>query len=128
VRSIVWSLGLAALGLAASRWAATALARRTPPATPRLTWVAGLPALLLAWLFPFVSLLGAAGSAQGPPRVAFLGASAAAILGVVASDALINREERRVPAARPLACWLLGAAALGPAWLVALLLAARLAR
>jgi hypothetical protein len=128
VTPVLWSLGLAAVGLAASRWAATALARRTPPATPRITWVVGLPALLFAWLFPFISLLGAAGSAQGPPRAAFLGASAAAILGVVASDTLLNREEQRVPAARPLACWLLGAAALGPAWLVALLLAARLAR
>jgi hypothetical protein len=128
VTLVLWSLGLAALGLAASRWAATALTRRTPPATPRTLWVAGLPAFLPAWLFPFVSLVGAAGSTQGPPRVTFFAASAAAILGVIASDALLGREEGHGPAARPLACWLLGAAALGPAWVVALLLAARLAR
>jgi hypothetical protein len=105
-----------------------ALTRRLSSATPRALWVAGLPALLPAWLLPFISLLGAAGSAQGPRRTAFLGASAAAILGVVASDALLGREERRGPSARRFACWLLGAAALAPAWLVALLLAARLAR
>jgi hypothetical protein len=57
-----------------------------------------------------------------------LGASAAAILGLIGSDALLGREERRPGGPRPLACWLLGAAALGPAWLAALLLAALVAR
>jgi hypothetical protein len=124
----LWSLGLAMAGLAASRGGATAFARRTPPPSPRTLWVLGLPALLLAWLFPFVSLLNAAGTAEGPPRKAFMVASAAAILGVLGSDWLIAREEKRGSAARPFVGWLLGAAALAPAWLVALLLAARLAR
>jgi hypothetical protein len=90
-------------------------------------WVTGVPALLLAWLFPLVSLLNAVGTAEAPPRKAFMVASAAAILGVLGSDWLIAREEKRT-AARPLAWWLLGVAALAPAWVVALLLAARLAR
>jgi hypothetical protein len=89
-------------------------------------WVTGVPALLLAWLVPLVSLLNAVGAAGGPPRKAFMVASAAAILGVLASDWLINREEKRQTAARPLAWWLLGAVALAPAWVVALVLAARL--
>lgn len=124
----LWSLALVGLGLAVSRWGATALARRAAGAVPRATWLAGLPALAPAWLVCFVSLLGGAGSAQGAPRTAFLGASAAAILGVLASDGLFTREERRPGGARPLVCWLLGAAALAPAWLVALILTARLAR
>jgi hypothetical protein len=90
-------------------------------------WVTGVPALLLAWLVPLVSLLNAVGSADGPPRKAFMVASAAAILGVLGSDWLINREEKRQAGARPLTWWLLGAAALAPAWVVALILAARLA-
>jgi hypothetical protein len=122
------SLGLFAIGLAASGWGARALVRHGPSATPRALWVVGLPALLLAWLLPFVSLLNAAGGAEGPPRKAFMLASAAAILGVLGSDWLLTREERRGHAARPIVCWLQGAAALAPAWLVALLLAARLAR
>jgi hypothetical protein len=122
------SLGLVILGLAVSGWGATALVRRDPSPTPRTLWVVGLPALLFAWLLPFVSLLNAAGGAEGPPRKAFMVASAAAILGVLGSDWLITREERRGRAARPIVCWLQGAAALAPAWLVALLLAARLAR
>jgi hypothetical protein len=122
----LWSLGFAVAGLAASRWGAKALARRSPGPTPRNLWVAGLPALLLAWLVPFVSLLNASGTAEGPPRKAFMAASAAAILGVLGSDWLINREEKQGSAARPVVSWLLGAAALAPAWLVALLLAARL--
>jgi hypothetical protein len=124
----LWSLGLAAAGLAASGWGARALARRAPPPTPRVLWVTGLPALLLAWLLPFVSLLNAAGTAEGPPRKAFMVAAAAAILGVLGSDWLIAREEKRGPAARPVVCWWLGAAALAPAWLVALLIAGRLGR
>jgi hypothetical protein len=122
----LWSLGLAVVGLAASRWSTRALARRASGPTPRGLWVTGLPALLLAWLVPFVSLLNASGTAEGPPRKAFMVASAAAILGVLGSDWLINREEKQGSAARPLVSWLLGAAALAPAWLVALLLAARL--
>jgi hypothetical protein len=125
---LLWSLGLAVAGLAVSRWGATMLARRTPSPTPRALWVAGLPALLLAWLFPFITLLNAVGTAEGPPRKAFMVASAAAILGVLGSDWLIAREEKRRAAARPVVSWLLGAAALAPAWVVALLLAARLAR
>ena len=122
----LWSLGLAVVGLAASRWGTRALVRRAPGPTSRKLWVAGLPALLLAWLVPFVSLLNASGTAEGPPRKAFMLASAAAILGVLGSDWLINREEEQGSAARPLVSWLLGAAALAPAWLVALFLAARL--
>jgi hypothetical protein len=124
----LWSFGLAGVGLAVSRWGATLLVRRTPSPTPRALWVAGLPALLLAWLFPFVSLLNAVGTAEGPPRKAFMIASAAAILGVLGSDWLIVREEKLGSAARPVVSWLLGAAALAPAWVVALLLVARLAR
>lgn len=125
---LLWSLALAAAGLAASRWGAMPLALRQAGTGPRAAWLAGLPALLPAWLLSFISLLGGAGSAAAPPRTAFLGASAAAILGVVASDWLFAREERRPGGGRRRACWLLGAAALGPAWLVALFLATRLAR
>jgi hypothetical protein len=126
VTVVLWSFALAVLGLAASRWGASVLAHRVPP-TPRAQWLAGLPALLAAWLLPFVSLLNAVGTAEGPPRKAFMVASAAAILGVLGSDWLINREERRPPAARSRRWWLIGAAALAPAWLVALLLATSLA-
>jgi hypothetical protein len=128
VTPTLWSLTLAAAGLAASRWGALPLALRPTGVGPRAAWLAGLPALLPTWLFSFVSLLGAAGTAQGPPRTAFLGASAAAILGVVASDWLFVREERRPGGGRLATSWLLGAAALAPAWLVALFLATRLAR
>jgi hypothetical protein len=128
VTLFLWSLGLVAAGLIASRWSATAMIRRAPSAPPRAAWLVGLPALLPAWLIAFLSLLGGAGSAQGAPRTAFLGASAAAILGVLASDGLFAREERRPGGARVLVCWLLGAAALAPAWLVALILAARTMR
>jgi hypothetical protein len=125
---VLWSLALAIAGVLASRWGVRALARRPTPPTPRVLWVAGLPALLLAWLVPFVSLLNASGTIEGPPRKTFMGASAAALLGVLVSDWLINREEARASGQRPLISWLLGVAALVPAWLVALILAAGIER
>ena len=125
---VLWSLAFGIVGVAVSRWGARALARRGAPPTPRALWVVGLPALLFAWIVPFVALLNASGTIYGPPRKTFMGASAAAILGVLASDWLINREEKRDPERRPLASWLLGVAALVPAWLVALILAARIER
>ena len=126
ITSLLWSLGLAMMGVAGSAWGARAVARRSPAPTPRIMWVTGVPALLLAWLVPLVSLLNAAGTAEGPPRKAFMVASAAAILGVLGSDWLINREEKRKLAPRPLAWWLLGVVTLLPAWMVALLLVSRL--
>ena len=126
--TVLWSLALGVVGAAVSRWGARTLARRDTPPTPRALWVVGLPALLFAWLVPFVSLLNASGTIEGPPRKTFMGASAAAILGVLASDWLINREEKREPERRPLVSWLLGVAALVPAWLVALILATRIER
>jgi uncharacterized membrane protein len=125
---VLWSLAFGIVGVAVSRWGARALARRGSPPTPRALWVVGLPALLVAWIVPFVALLNASGTIEGPPRKTFMGASAAAILGVLVSDWLINREEKREPERRPLASWLLGVAALVPAWLVALILAARIER
>lgn len=122
---LLWSLALAAVGLGVSRWGARRLQDRGSSVTPRALWVTGLPALLFAWLVPFVSLLNAAGGADGPPRKAFMGASAAAIVGVLVSDWLIAREEKRAAPARPLVWWLLGAVSLVPAWLVALLIAWR---
>ena len=124
--TFLWSLGFALVGIAGSAWGARTVVRRSPAPTPRAMWVTGVPALLLAWLVPLVSLLNAAGTAEGPSRKAFMIASAAAILGVLGSDWLINREEKARAAARPFAWWILGAAALVPAWVVALALVARL--
>ena len=125
---ILWSMAFGIVGVAVSRWGARALARRGSPPTPRALWVVGLPALLFAWIVPFVALLNASGTIEGPPRKTFMGASAAAILGVLVSDWLINREEKRESERRPLVSWLLGVAALVPAWLVALILAALIER
>jgi len=125
---VLWSLAFGIVGVAVSRWGARALARRGAPPTPRALWVVGLPALLFAWIVPFVALLNASGTIEGPPRKTFMGASAAAILGVLVSDWLINREEKRESERRPLVSWLLGVAALVPAWLVALILAALIER
>ena len=125
---VLWSLAFGIIGVAVSRWGARALARRGSPPTPRALWVVGLPALLFAWIVPFVALLNASGTIYGPPRKTFMGASAAAILGVLVSDWLINREEKRESVSRPLVSWLLGVAALVPAWLVALILAALIER
>jgi hypothetical protein len=126
VRLALASIALALLGLASSRRVARALERRAPEVGVRAIWVAGLLALLPAWLVPFIALLGAVGSAGAPPRLAFLAASATAILGVIASDALLARAERAGATGASGHPWRLGALALLPGWLTALFLAARL--
>jgi len=131
---VVWlavaSGALAVVGVVASRAVAIRVARRPAPADPaRAAWLSGLLALVPAWLVPFLALLAAAdvgAVVHGPPRLAFLVVSATAILGVIASDALLARVAAPSGwSAR--ACWLLGAAAFLPAWIVALALAGRLA-
>jgi hypothetical protein len=102
------------------------IARR--PLRRRLAlWVAGLPALLLAWLVPFVSLLNASSTIEGRRGRPSWAPRPRRSLGVLASDWLINRGEAGT-GRRPLVSWLLGVAALVPAWLVALILAARIER
>ncbi len=114
---IALSLALGAAGLLASGLALRRLARRPNPSL-MTAWLLGLGGLGPAWLVAFLGLLGPAPVA--PPEslvgASFVLSSAAALVGVIASDALL----RWRPRAGLLTAWLFGLAGLVPGWLIAL--------
>lgn len=105
-------------------WCATrSLGTRESSQRRHLYWFLGLAALAPAWLIAFVGLLGPSPIVGPEPslKVAFIFSSSAALLGVIVSDAVARRfrasgREHGAPT-----YWLLGVAALGPAWAIALL-------
>lgn len=121
--AMAWSVVTGGLGVLVT-WLITAyLARRRRLLNPVLSWVLGLAALAPAWLIAFVGLLGPSPIVGSEPslKVAFIFSSSAALLGFIVSDAVARRlrasgREHGAPT-----YWLLGVAALGPAWAIALL-------
>jgi hypothetical protein len=93
-------------------------------------WLLGLAALGPAWLVVLVGLLNATGAGAGTvaaPRGAFLAPSAAALLGVIASDAAARRLRESGRPGPGIVYWLLGVLAFLPAWAITVALLARLA-
>lgn len=120
---IAWSVLIGLVGTLATWGAMRSLGARDSSQRPHLHWSLGLAALGPAWLIAFVVLLG--GSPTGRPEgslSAFLHlASAAALFGIILSDAAVRRLRESGRPYRSVTYWLLGGAALVPAWGIALL-------
>jgi hypothetical protein len=117
---IVASLVAAVVGVLISRLALHRLARRPGGLDPSQAWLLGLLGVLPGWVVAFEGLLGVVDAPVGPVRLAFVGASAGGLVGVIVTDVLVRR--LRATRARPVATyWLLGLLAMTPAWLVTLL-------
>ena len=88
---------------------------------PRQHWLLGVMALFPAWLIAFLGLLPSyVGPAYDPlPRSALL-SSVVALLGVVFTDSAVRRLDKLGYSLSPFTYWLLGAAGLVPAWVIAL--------
>ena len=120
---VAWSFVVGTLGLLAT-WGGTAyFSRRPSPWSPYLYCVLGLTALLPAWLIGFVGLLGASTTRRPEVSVSFpfVLSSAAALFGVILCDAVVRRSLESGQVHHPVRYWLLGVAALVPAWGIALL-------
>lgn len=117
---MAWSAALGLLGVAASGLAVARLRRQEDRWGPLAYWLLGLAALFPAWLVVFVALLGSASPLPGASRVWIL-SSAAALLGVIATDAATRRLHESDRARSPVTYWLLGVVAFVPAWAFALL-------
>ena len=124
-RMIAWSVLIGLVGALATWGAMRSLGGRESSQRPHLHWSLGLAALLPAWLIAFVGLLGASASPTGRPEASlsvFLHlASSAALLGIILSDGAMRRLRESGRAYRSVTYWLLGGAALVPAWGIALL-------
>jgi hypothetical protein len=120
------SLAAGGLGLAVTFLVERALRRRGVEGPPIRPWLLGLCALGLAWVIALIGLLDVVGaSATGRPRTLFLMPSAAGLLGVIASDALLRRLDATGRPPGWLLRWLLGVAALAPSWALLLVLLLR---
>lgn len=118
------SILVGALGIAVTRALVAYLSRQTPPRKPVWYWLLGLAGLLPAWLVAFLGLLKTAPAAGRPDlssSVSWIVSSAAALLGLILSDAGLRRLHETGGAHRPWMYWLVGLLAFLPAWGIALL-------
>lgn len=119
---MLWSVGVGVAGMLATWIWMTCLARRLS-FDPIHAWLLGLGALLPAWLIGFVGLLGPSMGERPEPSLAMglIFSSSAGLLGIILSDAAVRRFRESGREHRPVTYWLLGVAALLPAWGIALL-------
>lgn len=119
---MAWSVVVGVAGILATWIWVTCLARR-PSFDPFRAWLLGLAALLPAWLIGFLGLLGTSTGERPEPSVSipFILSSSAALLGIILSDAAVRRFRESGREHRPVTYWLLGVAAVFPAWCLALL-------
>lgn len=89
---------------------------------PRCYWALGLAALFPAWLLALLALLGQAplDNPQYPLPRSVIFSSGSALIGAIAADFIARRLQGSGKALPPVAYWLLGLAALIPAWCLAL--------
>jgi len=121
---IAWSLLAGVVGLLGTWTLIAYRARRKPPSGPVFYWVLGLVALLPAWLIGFLGLLGSSlgERPEGLLPFGFILSSSAALLGLIMTDAIVRRLRDSGHTHPPITYWLLGVAALAPAWGIALLI------
>lgn len=116
---ITWSLWAGLLGVFGSGAGVVLFGRRGIPSTGY--WLLGLTALLPAWLLAFWGLLGSSvGRTEVSSAVSWILSSSAGLLGVIITDAVARHLREVRGDQRPLVHWVLGVAALGPAWGIAL--------
>lgn len=116
---IHWSLVTGLVGVVAARLGTARLDRRGLTRQPEVFWALGLAALLPAWLITFIGLLGSA--RDGRPGRSLLLSVAAALLGVIVTDARVRRLRQAGGSCQAARYWRLGVWALLPAWAIALL-------
>ena len=121
---IKWSVVVAVLGVVGTAALVAHLSGRTSQRTPVWYWLLGLAGLLPAWLIAFVGLLGTA-PAEGRPElsasVSWILSSAAAILGLILTDAGLRRLSESGRDHHSVTFWLIGLLTFLPAWGIALL-------
>lgn len=113
-----WSVVIGLLGILGTALFLKRLGGGVSQWTTRQSWLMGVAGLFPAWLFGFLALLGSsAGKSPDtplPPSALF--SSAAALFGIIITEAAVRRGRIPEILSTPWGCWLLGLAALLPAW------------
>jgi len=123
-----WSILFGLLGVLGTGGGMAYLTRRKANPRPELSWFLGITALLPAWLIAFLDLLGRS-SGPRPEKALSLSwilTSSVALLGVIVTDQVLKRLRESRRDRRPVTFWLLGVAALLPAWGIALFALSRI--
>jgi hypothetical protein len=111
-------VNLTSLAIAVAGAVLSAAATRYGAKEARHAWLLGLAGIFPAWLIAFLTLVDPASRSPVdiplPPRA--LLSSGAGLLGVIATDYYLRKSGAAVKA---LAAWIIGVAALLPAWLIA---------
>jgi hypothetical protein len=118
---LLWSVMVGILGVCGTGVWVTYLSRQRTQYGLQWYWFYGLVALFPAWLVACLSLLTppSGGGQVFLPTAVFL-SSAAGLLGVVGTDAVVRRLQATARTRRPVLYWLLGVASLFPGWAIAL--------
>lgn len=119
---IVSSVALALLGVFVGRLIVRRLAAGDAPPDAHACWAIGLVTLLPAWLVPFIGLLGTRPGAtpQAVTGAVWVLSAAAALIGVIVSEARVRGADRCAGAHDARRFWRLGLLALLPAWVIVL--------
>lgn len=116
----MWSIIIGVLG-AFGTWAVMSyLAGRGSDWAPRRYWLLGLAGLFPAWLIAFLGLLqSVTKSVEAPLPPPAIFSSGAALLGIIVTDYLLRRAQKSGRSFGAVTCWIIGLAALLPAWCIA---------
>jgi len=119
----MWSFVTGILGMLGTAFMLARLSRRVSHWAPVRYWLLGLAALVPAWLIAFVGLLGSftGGRPESALSASWILSASAALLGIIVTDAEVKRLDESGRPHGPLRYWLLGIAAVAPAWGIALL-------
>ena len=120
---IYWSVVAALVGLLGTWFGMTHLNRPESHRPPEVYWVLGLAALCPAWLIAVLGLLGRTKGRFPDVSVAawWILSGAAALLGVMVTDAMVRRLRESGEPYPPARYWVVGVGSFFPAWCIAML-------
>lgn len=120
---IAISLAVGVLGVLLSRAVAGYVLAQSASTDPHVYWGIGLLALLPAWLVTFLGLLGSSPEPQLPVRAAaaWIISAAAALVGAIATEALVRGASESGRGRSSTAYWAYGVATLVPAWVASII-------
>jgi hypothetical protein len=116
----VWSGAAAVLGVVATSVVLRRARQSEGDMEPGFYWVLGLGAMTPAWVVAFLSLLAAEAQFGDRLKLFFGMAIGVGLAGVFTTDAIVRRLHASRAAPSSLTLWLLGIAALVPAWALTL--------
>jgi len=120
---IYWSVGAGLVGVIGTWFGITRLDRAASHRPLEVYWVVGMAALCPAWLIAVLGLLGRTKGRFPDMSVAawWILSGAAALLGVIVTDAMVRRLRESGERYRPARYWILGVGTFFPAWCIAVL-------